>query len=183
LRQWKKTDRNFYLVVLTCLLTGCRVSEVTGLLKNQLKETPVPHIDIKDSKTSAGIRRVPLIPELFNELMEFSKYKTAKDQVFKYQIRLGKGSGNAVGQKFGRHLDKVGIDNDKLVFHSLRKFFNDYSMRKGKVPIEVRCQMIGHELDNINVSTYSSDFEIDQLAEVFSPIQKNILALTGFDTP
>lgn len=182
MKAWKRKDRDFYLVSLVCLLTGCRISEITGLFKHQLKQNPVPHINIDDAKTTAGIRKVPLIPQVFNELVEFCKYKTVKEQVFRYKIRLGKGSGNAAGQKFGRHLDKIGLDNPKLVFHSMRKFFNDYSMKKGKVPMEVRCQMLGHEVDNINFTTYASEYEVDQLAEFFSPIQNNILRLTGHES-
>jgi integrase len=176
---WYKKDRHFYLVMILALITGCRVSEMTGILKNQLRAEPVPHLKINDAKTKAGIRKVPLPKEFFDELMEFAKYKTDKQQVFKYLIRDGKGSGNAVGQKFGRYLDGIGIDDKKLVFHSLRKFFNDYSMRKFKVPLEVRCQMVGHELDNINVTTYANELEIEELSEIFLPVQENILKLIG----
>lgn len=177
LKEWKGKDPDFYFVTIISLLTGCRISEITGITKSQVRETPVPHINITDSKTAAGIRTVPLLPEIFEELMEFAKNKTAKQQVFKYQIRLGKGSGNAAGQKFSRHLDKLEIENDKLVFHSLRKFFNDYSGKKAKVPLEIRCQMVGHEFGNINVTTYSREYEVTELAEIFTPVQRQILQL------
>lgn len=180
LKEWKTRDPDYYYVCLICLVTGCRISEITGILKEQLKEEPVPHINILDSKTSAGIRKVPVPPGLFREILEFAKYKSEKQQVFRYQFRLGKGSGNAVGQKFGRHLDKIGLTEKKLVFHSLRKFFNDYAMKKGKIAIEPRCQMIGHELDNVNVSTYSNEFEIEELAKIFEKVQAEILALTAW---
>ena len=87
---------------------------------------------------------------------------------------MGKGSGNAVGQKFGRHLDKIGIDNDQLVFHSLRKFFNDYCLKNG-VAFEPRCQIMGHEIENVNVGIYTNKFTLEQVEEIFSPVQKRIL--------
>ena len=180
LQAWKKKDPDYYYVCLICLVSGCRISEVTGILKSQLKQNPVPHINILDSKTTAGIRKVPLPKDFFEEILEFAKYKSEKQQVFKYQFRLGKGSGNAVGQKFARHLDKIGMTERKLVFHSLRKFFNNYSMKQGKIPIEPRCQMIGHELDNVNVAVYSNEFEIEDLANIFSKVQGEILNLTGW---
>jgi integrase len=173
---WKKKDPDFYYCCLLGVVSGCRISEITGLLKENLRPNPVPHVKIKDSKTAAGVRSVPIPGEFFEELREFAKYKTEKQQIFKYKIRLGKGSGNAVGQKFGRHLDKVGIENDQLVFHSLRKFFNDYCM-KNKVAFEPRCQIMGHEIDNVNVGTYTNKFSLEEVSEIFTPVQKRILNL------
>ena len=171
---WKKKDPDFYYCCILAVITGCRVSEITSLLKENLRPNPVNHIKIKDSKTSAGVRSVPIPENFFEELRDFAKSKTEKQQIFKYQIRLGKGSGNAVGQKFGRHLDKIGIDNDQLVFHSLRKFFNDYCLKNG-VAFEPRCQIMGHEIENVNVGIYTNKFTLEQVEEIFSLVQKRIL--------
>lgn len=171
---WEKKDPDFYFACVLGLVSGCRVSEITSLIKVDLRPYPVPHIKIRDSKTLAGIRAVPIPQDLFEKLQLFSNSKSKKEQIFKYQIRLGKGSGNAVGQKFGRHLDKLEIDNDKLVFHSLRKFFNDYCLKNG-IPFELRCEIMGHEIDNVNVQSYTKKFTLEQIQEVFQPIQKRIL--------
>lgn len=175
-QNWKKKDPDFYYVCMLALISGCRVSEITSLLAENLRLTPVHHIKIKDSKTQAGVRSVPIPKTFLEELREFYKRKTAKEQIFKYKLRLGKGSGTAVGQKFGRHLDRVGIDNDQLVFHSLRKFFNDFCM-KNNIAFEPRCQVMGHEIDNVNVGIYTNEFSIEQLEKIFTPVQKKILAL------
>ena len=176
---WKSKDPDFYFVSMLCLVTGARVSEITGLLKAQLSEIPVPHISVLDAKTKAGIRKIPIPAEFFNALAEFAKNKTAKQSIFKYVQRLGKGSGSAVSQKFGRHLDKVGVENKKLVLHSLRKFVNDFCL-KNKIPFEPRCQFIGHAIKNVNIATYSRVFEVDELAEIILPIQEQILAMTSW---
>lgn len=91
----------------------------------------------------------------------------------------GKGTGNAVGKKFKRHLDLLNINRDKLVFHSLRKFFNEF-MKNESIQIEARCQMLGHELDNVNVSTYAREYSIDDLAKLVNPAQLKILELIKF---
>ncbi len=176
-KKWKVKDPDFYYSCLTALITGARISEITGMLKEQLKESPVPHLNIPDSKTPAGIRKVSLPPAFFAELLEFAKGKGAKDQVFKYQIRLGKGSGNAVGQKFGRHLKKIGIEDDKLVFHSLRKFFNDFI--PDEITMQARCQFVGHEFNHVNVKVYRQELPIEKLASLFVPVQNRILKLIG----
>ncbi len=176
---WKTKDPDFYFVCLFCLVTGARVSEITGLLKSQIAESPVPHISVLDAKTKAGIRKIPVPADLFHDLLKFAKDKTSKQSVFKYKQRLGKGSGGAVSQKFGRHLEKVGIENKKLVLHSLRKFVNDFCL-KNKIPFEPRCQFIGHAIKNVNVMTYSRIFEVDELAEIILPVQEQILGMTSW---
>ena len=176
---WKTKDPDFYFVSMLCLLTGARVSEITGLLKSQISETPVPHINVLDAKTKAGIRKIPVPSEFLAALQDFARNKTAKQSVFKYKQRLGKGSGSAVSQKFGRHLDKIGIENKKLVLHSLRKFVNDFCL-KNKIPFEPRCQFIGHAIKNVNVATYSRVFEVAELAEIILPIQERILGMTSW---
>jgi hypothetical protein len=97
--------------------------------------------------------------------MGLQEFINGKDRIFKYPEKLGKGSGNAVGKKFKRHLKEVGVDREKLVFHSLRKFLNDYLMKAG-MPYEPRCQMIGHEIDDTNVSTYTGEFSVEELAAI-----------------
>jgi len=70
-------------------------------------------------------------------------------------------------------LEEIGIDREKLVFHSLRKFLNDYLLKEG-MSYEPRCQVLGHEIEDTNVSTYSGEFSVDQLAEI---MQKPIAGL------
>lgn len=64
--------------------------------------------------------------------------------------RVGKGAGNAIGKKFSRHLEVVKVNRPKLVFHSLRKFCNNYLL-ENDVSMEARCQFIGHELGSVEL--------------------------------
>jgi integrase len=161
----KKEDKDYYWSLMLALYSGARIGEITGLTKKQFKTTEngINYITITDSKTKAGIRKIPLSQRLFDSGLQ--EFIDLKDRIFKYPEKLGKGSGNAVGKKFKRHLEEVGVDREKLVFHSLRKFLNDYLLKAG-MPYEPRCQVIGHEIDDTNVSTYSGDFSVDQLADI-----------------
>lgn len=174
----KIKDKDYYWSLILGLFTGCRISEITGLTSKQIKEAPsgVCFISVEDSKTKAGIREIPLPPSIGMGLKEFANGK--KGQIFKYKMRLGKGSGNAVGKKFARHLELAGVTRDKLVFHSLRKFTNDSFLKAG-VPIEPRCQYLGHELENVNVSTYSQKFTVDELARIVKEAQQQLAKLAG----
>lgn len=177
-REQTAKDKDYAVAVVFGLFTGCRIGEITSLKKDQFKisENGVNYIVIRDSKTLAGIREVPLHPVIFNRIKYFIDRKS--DKIFKYIERDGKGSGNAVGKKFARNLESAGITRDKLVFHSLRKFVNNELMRN-EVSLEHRCQFIGHELDNVNVAIYTKQINIDELANVVFPTFDSILNLIG----
>lgn len=172
-KEQKKKDKDYTTAVILGLFTGCRIGEITSLKKDQFKLSPngVNYITIRDSKTLAGIREVPIHPLVFNRIEEFIESKT--DKVFKYIEKEGKGTGNAVGKKFARNIESAGITREKLVFHSLRKFVNN-ELLKNKVSLEHRCQFIGHELDNVNVSVYTETINIDELAETVFPTLEKI---------
>lgn len=177
-KKQKIKDPNYYWGTLLTLISGCRSSEISAIEGKNIKinAAGIHYLAIRDAKTVAGIREVP-IPKTFFEL-GFDKFIEGKtEQVFKYRVRAGKGAGNAIGKKFTRHLKEVKVDRNKLVFHSLRKFCND-TLLKNRVPIEVRSQLIGHEIDAINVQVYANKLNLQELADIVSPVQNLILNLT-----
>ena len=173
-KQEKKRDPDFYYLCSLALVTGCRVGELASLHRNDFKKTPTgtTYIKIKDAKTSAGVRSVPFPQAHIFGLNDFLESKT--DNVFKYIQRDGKGAGNAAGKKFTRLLETLKIKRDKLVFHSLRKFLNDFLL-KNDVPYEPRCQFIGHEIDDTNVAIYSKQYTEDELNKYVSSLQHKII--------
>ena len=176
-KQQRKKDPDFYYLCVLGLLTGCRVGELASLTKSDFKQTQAgtTYIKIKDAKTLAGVRSVPY-PNIFNHILMFDEFLRTRttENVFKYVARDGKGAGNAAGKKFSRLLETLKIKREKLVFHSLRKFLNDYLL-KNNVPYEPRCQFIGHEIDDTNVAIYSKQFSEDQLKEYVNSHQVNLI--------
>lgn len=177
-KQERKRDPDFYYLCVLALITGCRVGELASLTKNDFKKTAAgtTYIRIKDAKTLAGVRSVPYPNIIFNHTLMFDEFLRSRstDNVFKYVSREGKGAGNAVGKKFTRLLETLKIKRDKLVFHSLRKFLNDYLL-KNNVPYEPRCQFIGHDIDDTNVAIYSKEYTEDQLKEYVNSLQVNLI--------
>ena len=173
-KQEKKRDPDFYYLCSIALVTGCRVGELASLTKSDFKKTPAgtTYIKIKDAKTTAGVRSVPFPRVHIEGLSDFLEAKT--DNVFKYVTREGKGAGNAAGKKFTRLLETLKIKRDKLVFHSLRKFLNDFLL-KHDVPYEPRCQFIGHEIDDTNVAIYSKQYSEDELNKYVTSLQHKII--------
>ncbi len=161
----KKNDPDYYWCLMLEVFTGCRVGELTSLQVGHVKtsEAGTRYLQIRDSKTAAGRREVPLPDVLFEEgFAKFLEGKKPGDMVFRYVDREGKGAGNAVGKKFSYQIKLEKIHRPKLVFHSLRKFLNDFFMKNG-VDYEVRCQFFGHEIEAVNVATYTNKFNVDEL--------------------
>lgn len=167
-KEQEEKDPDYTTAVLFGLFTGCRIGEITSLKKDNFKKstTGINYLVIRDSKTNAGIREVPLHPYLLERISEFLDKKT--DKIFKYVEKEGKGTGNAVGKKFARNLESAKITREKLVFHSLRKFVNNELMKNG-VSLENRCQFIGHEIENVNVAIYTNKINVDELAAAILP--------------
>ena len=167
-KEQEEKDPDYTTAVLFGLFTGCRIGEITSLKKDNFKKstTGINYLVIRDSKTNAGIREVPLHPYLLERISEFLDKKT--DKIFKYVEKEGKGTGNAVGKKFARNLESAKITREKLVFHSLRKFVNNELMKNG-VSLENRCQFIGHEIENVNVAIYTNKINVDELAAAIFP--------------
>lgn len=161
----KEKDPDYYYVLLLTVFTGCRVDEVTTLKKEDFKvsDNGINYFHIRDSKTLAGVRKVPIYDELWKAFKPFFDSKT--DKIFKYREIDGKGAGNAVGKKFSRHMGLVKVTREKLVFHSLRKFLNN-TFKNERVPKDVRCQFVGHEYGNdTNGEFYEEDYTVEQLNE------------------
>ena len=176
-KEQKIADPDYYYVLLLELVTGCRVAELTSLTKSQFQKTPDgrDYIVIRQSKTDAGKRNLPIPKTIFDMgLADFLDGKTGN--IFKYAPREGKGSGNAVGKKFSRQIQALKLNREKLVFHSLRKFVNDYFMNNG-VEYEPRCQFFGHEIENVNVAVYAKKFTINFVADMVTPVQEQLLAM------
>lgn len=167
-------DPDFYYCSLLALLTGLRHDEATQLLREQIQTTKsgLHFVRLRDGKTNAAARSVPLPDEFMNHgFLAFINTKQPHEKIFKYA------PGNALGKKFTRLIAKVGITRDKLVFHSVRKFLNNQLMHN-KMPIEARCQMLGHEMENVNVSVYSTDYNIDELHLLTANTIVEIIPLT-----
>lgn len=173
MRTAKVNDPDYYWCLVLAVITGCRISEITSLTKDQFQYDHLDnlYIKIRNSKTKAGVRQIPIPKEIFEN--KFGAQSNAKGKLFKYEDRLGKGSGNAVSQKFKRHMKIVGINREKLVFHSIRKFVNDTFFNLG-VGLEPRCYFMGHEIDNVNVELYRNTVSVANLKEEISVAQMTI---------
>jgi integrase len=174
------------------LFTGARRAEVCQLLIDDITViNGIPAMKITDLdedgnatqkqlKTAASERVFPLHPQLielgFLDYVESVRALKRGKQLFLglHPNKHGE-TGNAVGQKWGRYLIKIGLrtksdqesQESTLTFHSLRHTSN-WLLKKKHVSIEHRCQLIGHTLDSQNV-TYGGITELATLNEQVIP--------------
>lgn len=175
-RERLATDDDYTTAVLMALFTACRVGEITSLKKEHFKRSRkgIPFITIRDSKTAAGIREVPLHPYIFARIVpKLDALNSPSGRLFNYKEREDKGAGNAAGKMLKRNLEAARLDRPKLVFHSLRKYTNNELMQLG-VSLEHRCQFAGHEIDSVNVQTYTKTIGVDDLAVAIFPALESI---------
>ena len=164
---------DFWLPLLG-LYTGGRLSELCQLKPANIRQIDgIWAIDINEDdddqsvKTSAGIRIIPLHPQLIE--LGFLDYVADVRQyggtLFPYMTPdQFNHYGKTPGRRFGEYLDSIGISDKKKVFHSFRSTSNDRLKQNG-VPEESRCQFIGHEHDTVNSKTYSEEFGVRYLRD------------------
>lgn len=174
---------------LIALFTGMRLNEVSQLACNDIFiEEGIWVISINDEdykkvKSAAARRTIPMHPELIAiGLPQFvADVKTLElgSRLFPV-LRAGNQAaeekdeeetegelGNAPGKKWDRYLKAVGLTDDALTYHSFRRTAN-MLLKKKKVPFDMRCQVVGHDMDHVN-EYYASDYTVTDLAEAIFP--------------
>lgn len=156
-------DDEYWLPILA-LYTGARLSELIQLhLADCFLDDDYPHIsinengpekpgdpDFKHVKSVAGIRCIPLHPDLFElgfrEFFERQSKLAGKRKRLFSRIRYGADGhpSTPYSKKFGRLLSKVGLDDPQLVFHSFRHTMMDAFRNSGTSKFVVD-RIIGHQ--------------------------------------
>ena len=138
-------DAYFFVPVLA-YYTGARLGELIQLhFSDCVLDGPTPHISINEDtdakhgednykhvKSDAGVRRIALHPDVmalgFGEFVKQQRKMAGSPKRVFHRIKFGAdGQPSTVFSKwFGRFLDKVGLDDSGLVFHSFRHSAEDY---------------------------------------------------------
>ncbi len=161
-------DAYFWIPILG-YYTGARLGELVQLhLADVRLDDPVPHLVITEEgsaergtgeekmvKSHAGVRRVPIHQDVldigFGDFMRRRlRDKRPHKRVF-WQVGYGAdGQPSTVFSKwFARLLDKVGLKDPALVFHSFRHTAED-AFRNALLPQYVIDRVIGHAGQNVS---------------------------------
>ena len=149
--------------------TGARIEELCQLkVEHIIKPDGIKSFDIVDSKTTAGIRVVPIHPALsalVDHLVESSKdgYLVRSESKNKYGIRS-----DALSKAFGRLKRTQGFGSQQ-VFHSIRKTVITQLVRAG-VQGTLIAELVGHETGTVTFDVYSQGASAAQKLEAISKL-------------
>jgi len=156
-----------YAVMLTMAATGMRLGEVASLKKEDIREdAAVTWIHIEDSKTAAGIRRVP-VSDLHVRSVLRGKVAQAQPSGFIFQSlkadKRGKRS-HQVSKRFGIALRRISEDGSLAASHSWRHRAVTL-LERGGVAVATIDWLIGHERPGEGLGRYSEGPSDEQLIE------------------
>jgi hypothetical protein len=149
------------------IYTGMRQEEIAAIKKGDvLKQHGIWFIVIPKAKTPAGVRAVPLHPELMRA--GFLKYvDSCKDSVFGVD-------GETIAKRFPeyRRAPKVKVTRDRVVFHSLRKSFTK-RLERSDVPADTAGRLLGHKgMRSFTYDVYNPDGpELKQLKAAIDKVR------------
>ncbi len=154
------------------MYTGARIEELCAL---KLTECSLSELRITDSKTEAGIRRVPVHSELI-EIVKRLK-ETSKDGYLLSGLTFNKygDRSNAIGKRFGRLKKSLGFP-DKKVFHSIRKTLVTMLEDAG-VSENLTADIVGHEKPRITYGLYSGGHSVERMKGAIEKVRYPVRAL------
>ena len=160
-----KSDPELYYLFQIAIYTGARIEEICKIKKSDVGKVS---IKIINSKTSAGIREVPIHNQLTGLIREL-KNSSREEYLISNLVpnKFGERSAS-IGKKFGRLKKGLGFDSTK-VFHSIRKTVVTQLEQAG-VPESVTADIVGHEKKTITYGLYSGGSSLKQKLEAINKI-------------
>lgn len=164
-----KGDQELADLITLGMWTGARIEELCSL--------PVADVDlgerqafaIRDAKTAAGIRDVPIHPNLLPALQRLIGDR--KEGYVLADLTAGNPNGDradAIRKRFARLRTKAGF-SDRHVFHSIRKTVGTLLENAG-VMENVAADILGHEKPRITYGLYSGGATLDTKREALGKL-------------
>ena len=162
----KKEDHELADLIRLGMYSGARIEELCAL---KVTDCTDEVLKITDSKTDAGIRRVPLHSELVGVVKRLKE--ASKDGYLLSGLTFNKygDRSNAIGKRFGRLKKALGFP-DKKVFHSIRKTVVTLLEDAG-VPENLTADIVGHEKPRITYGLYSGGHSVERMKEAIEKVR------------
>lgn len=169
----------YYWIPLLGFYTGARLGELVQLHLDDVQlDGAIPYLEITDAnagaagtdehksvKSHAGVRRVPLHPDLmalgFAEFMKKRRRGHRSSRRVFWEVAYGadQQASTVFSKWFARFLDKAGLDDPALVFHSFRHCAED-AFRDALLPQYVIDRIVGHS-DGATSSGYGLGISLE----------------------
>ena len=153
-------------MIMIAAFTGMRRDEIASLRVNDISEGA---IKIREGKTSAAVRPVPIHPALSPLIANLQQ--SAKDRFLIPGLLTGGEDakrGHLIGKRFGTLRDRLEFDK-ALDFHGLRRAFIT-RLESAGVPVSTVKLIVGHSRSDITFGLYSGGLPLKALAEAVEKI-------------
>jgi len=152
-------------LILLGMYTGCRIEELCAL---RVEDVSADRITIRDAKTEAGLREVPLHSALQPRIKDICS-ASEDGYVLSGLTRKKYGDrSNAIGKRFGRLKTRLGFGTP-YVFHSIRKTVATL-LDTAQVPEAVSARILGHEIPTMTYGLYSGGAPFEVKREAFEKV-------------
>jgi integrase len=165
-----------YWVPVIGLYSGARLEEICSRELNDVKQDgEVWYLDIKDTKTEAGTRQIPIHARLIElGLLGYIERLRAKGETRLFpELRANKYGehGPIAGKWFARYRQGRGVGDvdGKKCFHSFRHNVVDFLKQKGTPPEFIHA-IVGHE-DKVAHGTYGRRYQATSLKPYVDQIE------------
>jgi site-specific recombinase XerD len=184
LRNGEKSKREFADQEMLTLLHGnadielddaIRIAALSGMRREEIYTLTVADcangvFDIRRSKTTAGVRKVPIHSALTAIVSRRTEGKAPIDYLFHEAVMppIGQDRGMAMGQRFIRYRRRLGVDDcepgqrhSRVDYHSFRRWFVTQARQAG-IDRAVVASLVGHETGFITDDVYSGGPSMEQ---------------------
>lgn len=167
-----KQDQPLADIIALGAYTGARIDELGDLKVSDV--TSRGSLMITASKTKAGIREIPIHPELLPVIERLKREATSGFLIPVTSSDQYGQRGGVLGQRFGKLKKSMGFTTGSQVFHSIRKTLITL-MENAGVSEGVAADIVGHEKKTMTYGLYSMGSALE--------IKRAALALIQYPAP
>ncbi|MBB3104401.1 site-specific integrase [Azomonas macrocytogenes] len=155
-------------LMLCALYTGARIAELCDLKIENIKITNgIRVIDIKDSKTVAGIRCIPIHSQLEQVIDEL--ISASKNEYLFNNLSTNKGERSKLyGKRFSDLKIDLGFDK-RVSFHSFRHTFAT-ALANLDIPERIIQHIVGHERTSFTFKKYAKSEPLVKMKEAIEKL-------------
>jgi integrase len=148
----KKFQAQLHDAMRIAALSGMRLAEIVTLWVEEcpIGEDGTGYFDVRQGKTAAAARRVPIHPDLLEIIQRRTKDKAPTDWLF-HELADQRDPGDTFGKRFAAYRGKLKVDDTRpgqrrslVNFHSFRRWFVTEAERAG-IPESTISSIVGHE--------------------------------------
>ena len=153
-----KKDHTLANLIQIGAYTGGRIDEICSITCKDI-DLDKKFLKVKDSKTVAGNRQIPIHSKLLPLIKKLIKESSDGYLLSGLTFNKYKNRSNAVGKRFGRLKTELGFGK-QYVFHSIRKTLVT-KLENAGVLENLAAEIAGHEKPRITYGLYSGGFTIE----------------------